>query len=143
MADITSANSTLMLGVTGLFTVPQQIAGYSSDDMYSMEAVDNKEIQLGADGNLSAGWIPQLKKMSVTLQADSPSNTLFEAIYAAEEAAQTPFFLFGVVNQPSVNRIYTLTKGVLSNYTPLADAKKVLQPRKFTITWQVTLGAPT
>lgn len=143
MSDITSANSVLMLGVTNLFTVPQQLAGFSADDMYEMAAVDTKEVVMGADGNLSAGYIPQIKVMSVTLQADSASNTFFETIYAAEEAAQTPFFMFGTISQPSVSRIYALTKGVLKNYTPLAAAKKTLAPRKFEIHWQVTLGAPT
>lgn len=143
MADITSANSVLMLGVTGLFTVPQQLQGFSQDDMYEMGAVDTKEVVIGVDGILSAGYIPQIKVMGVTLQADSASNTFFESIYASEEAAKAPFFMFGVINQPSINRVYTLTNGVLKNYKPLADAKKTLQPRKFEIHWQVTLGAPT
>ena len=143
MADITSANSVLMLGVAGLFTVPQQLAGFSADDMYEMAAVDNKEVMIGVDGILSAGWIPQIKVMSVSLQADSASNTFFESWYASEEAAKAPFFAFGVVNQPSISRVYTLANGVLKSYTPLASAKKTLQPRKFEIHWQVTLGAPT
>lgn len=143
MADITSANSVLYLGVTGLLTVPQQVAGFASDDMYSMANVDTKEVLLGADGILSAGWIPQIKVLEITLQADSPSNTLFEAAYAAEEAAKTPYFFFGIINQPSVSKAYTLTTGVMKNYSPMAAAKKVLQPRKFEIHFQVTLGAPT
>lgn len=143
MADITSANSTLVLGVTGLFTVPQQLQGFAADDMYSMAAVDNKEVQMGADGILSAGWIPQIKVLSITLQADSASNTFFESVYAAEEAAKAPFFFFGAINQPAVSKLYTLTNGVMKSYSPMADAKKVLQPRKFEIHFQVTIGAPT
>jgi hypothetical protein len=81
--------------------------------------------------------------MNVTLQADSPSNTFFESWYAAEEAAKDALFAFGVVNQPSISRVYTLANGVLTNYTPFAEAKKTLQPRKFQIKWQITLGAPT
>lgn len=143
MSSITSANSVLMIGVTGLYTVPQQLQGFGADDMYSMEAVENKEVVLGADGVMSAGWIPQIKTMSVTLQADSASNDFFEAWYAAEEAAQDAYFAFGVVTQPAVSKSYTLTRGVLSNYTPLAEAKKVLQPRKFQIKWNVVIGVPT
>jgi hypothetical protein len=143
MADITSANSVLMIGVTGLFTVPQQLQGFAQDDMYEIANVDTKEVLMGADGNLSAGYIPQIKVMSVTLQADSPSNTFFESWYAAEEAAQAPFFAFGVINQPSVSKAYTIKTGVLKNYSPLAAAKKTLQPRKFEIHWQLTIGVPT
>lgn len=143
MADITSANSVLLIGVNGLYTVPQQLQGFGQDDAYSMEAVENKEVQLGVDGVLSAGWIPQIKTMSVTLQADSASNDFFEAWYASEEAAKSAYFAFGTVIQPAVNKMYTLTNGVLSNYTPLAEAKKVLQARKFQIKWQVVIGVPT
>jgi hypothetical protein len=132
-----------MLGIAGLYTTPQQLAGFSEDDMYSMEAVETKEVKMGVDGVLSAGYIPQIKTMSVTLQADSASNTFFEAWYAAEEAAQDAFFAFGVLNQPSVSRAYTLTNGVLTNFTPFAEAKKTLSPRKFQIKWQLVLGAPT
>lgn len=142
MADITSSNSTLFLGVTSFFTVPQQIAGFATDDMYSMAAVDTKEIMLGADGILSAGWIPQIKILEITLQADSPSNTFFESVYAAEEAAKAPFFFFGNINQPAISRNYTLVNGAMKNYKPLADAKKVLQPRRFEIHFQVALGVP-
>ncbi|MFM0141734.1 phage tail fiber protein [Paraburkholderia sp. RL18-085-BIA-A] len=143
MADITSANSTLLIGISGLFTVPQQLQGFSADDAYEMAAVDNKEISLGVDGVLSAGWIPAVKVLSVTLQADSASNTFFETWFASEEAARTPYFGFGVITQPSINRIYTLTNGVLKNYTPLAQAAKTLRPRKFEIHFQTVLGAPT
>jgi hypothetical protein len=41
-----------------------------------------------------------------------------------------------------VGRNYTLTNGVMKNYSPMAGAKKVLQPRKFEIHFQVTLGVP-
>jgi hypothetical protein len=143
MADITSANSVLTLGVTNLFTVPQQLQGFSQDDMYSMANVDTKEVMIGVDGILSAGYIPQIKVLEITLQADSASNTFFETVYAAEEAARAPFFFFGAISQPSISKLYTLTNGVLKNYSPMSQAKKVLQPRKFEIHFQVTLGAPT
>lgn len=142
MADITSSNSTLFLGVTNLFAVPQQLQGFAADDMYSMANVDTKEVMMGADGILSAGYVPQIKILEVTLQADSASNTFFESVYAAEEAAKAPFFFFGNINQPAVSRNYTLINGVMKNFSPMAAAKKVLQPRKFEIHFQVTLGAP-
>jgi len=140
--SITSANSTLFLGVTGLFTVPQQLQGFGADDAYSMEAVENAEVIMGVDGTMSSGWVPQIKTMNITLQADSASNTFFEAWYAAQEAAREIFPAFGNVTQPGVKKTYPLINGVLSNYTPLSESKKVLQPRKFQIKWQVVLGAP-
>ena len=139
--NITSANSVLALGVTGLYTIPQQLQGFGADDAYSVDAVDVAETLMGVDGVMSSGWIPQIKVMNVTLQADSACNTFFETWYAAQEAGRTTFPAFGIATQDSVGRVYTLTNGVLANYTPLADAKKVLQPRTFQIKWESVIGA--
>lgn len=139
--NITSANSVLALAVAGLFPVPQQLQGFSADDMYSVDAVDVTESMIGVDGKKSAGYIPQIKTMNVTLQADSDSNTFFEAIYAAQEAAKTIYILSGIATQSAVGKVYTFTNGTIKNYAPLADAKKVLQPRKFTIEWESIIGA--
>ncbi len=140
--SITSANSVLMIGVIGLYTIPQQLQGFGVDDAYSMDVVEPAEVLMGVDGVMSSGWVPQIKTMHVNLQADSASNTFFEAWYAAQESAREIFPAFGVLNQDSVGRTYALTNGVLASYTPLAEGKKVLGPRKFMIKWQVAIGAP-
>ena len=140
--SLTSANSVLMLGVTGLYTVPQQLQGFSEGDAYSVDSVDVAETVMGVDGKLSGGYVPQIKTMSVVLQGDSPSNTFFEAWYAAQEAAKEAYTAFGLINQSSVSRTYALTKGFLVGYTPLADGKKILQPRKFSIRFESIVGAP-
>lgn len=139
--NITSANSVLALGVTGLYTIPQQLQGFGADDAYSMDAVDVAEVMMGVDGKMSSGWIPQIKTMNVVLQADSDSNTFFETWYAAQEAGRRAYIAFGVITQESVGRVYTLTNGILANYMPISDSKKVLQPRTFQIKWESVIGA--
>jgi hypothetical protein len=141
MANITSANSVLTLGVLNLFPVPQQLQGFGTDDAYSIDVVEVTESMMGVDAKMSSGWVPQIKTMHVNLQADSASNTFFEAWYAAQEAAQNPYFAFGIITQDSVGRNYVLTNGVLSGYTPLADSKRVLSPRKFSIRWESVIPA--
>ena len=141
--SITSANSVLYLGATGLFTVPQLMEGFAQDDMYDMDAVDNKELLMGVDGVLSAGWIPQIKKMNITLQADSSSNDFFDTVYANEESEKTSYALFGTLLQPALSKSYTLTNGYLVSYKPISDGKKILQPRKFAIHWQTVIAVPT
>jgi hypothetical protein len=142
MSSITSANSQLLLGVIGLYQVPQKLAGFGADDAYSMDAVETAEVVMGVDGIMSAGYVPQIKVMHVVLQADSDSNGFFEAWYAAQEAANEIYKAFGTIVQKSVGRTYVLTNGVLTNYAPIADAGKVLKPRKFQIKWNVVVGAP-
>jgi hypothetical protein len=139
--DITSANSILMLGITSLFSVPQQLQGFADGDSYSVDAVDVTESLMGVDGRKSSGWIPQIKTMSVTLQADSLSNTFFEAWYAAQEAGRTIYTAFGTVSQDAVKKVYVLTNGSLKNYAPLSDGGKTLKPRKFSIEWESIIGS--
>jgi hypothetical protein len=131
-----------MLGVTGLYTTPQQLQGFSDGDAYSVDSVDVAEVVMGVDGIMSSGRIPQIKTMNIVLQADSASNTFFEAWYAALEATNEVYKAFGVLRQPGVSRSYILTNGVLVGYSAFSDGKKILQPRKFSIKWNSIVGAP-
>jgi len=131
-----------MLGITDLYPVPQQLQGFAQDDAYSMTLVNVAEVLMGVDGKMSSGYIPQIKEMDISLQADSDSNNFFEAWYSAQEAGKVAFSAFGVIQYPAIGRIYTLTNGVLFGYTPISDAKKILQPRKFQIKWESVIGAP-
>ena len=142
MASITSSNSVYLLSITGLYAVPQQLQGFAADDIFDTESIETAETIMGADGKLSAGFIFVPIKQSVMLQADSDSNTLFEAWYAAEQTAREKSFANGVVHLPGIGRSYVMTNGVLTTYAPISDAKKVMQPRKYGITWESIKGAP-
>jgi hypothetical protein len=141
-ATLTSANSTLVLTVPDVFPVPQTIQGYSTDDMFGMEAVTGVETLLGVDGRLSAGWIPVEKRMTITLQADSPSVVMFEVWFQSSQVARDSFSCDGVLNYPSVGRVYTMFNGFLTSFAPMPDARKILQPRRFQITWEDVFSAP-
>lgn len=142
MSSITSANSIFMLTIPGLYAAPQQLQGFAAEDIFDTEDIDTSEEYMGADGKLSAGFIFVPVKQSVMLQADSASITLFEAWYAAEQAAREKFFAQAIVQIPSIKRTYLLKNGVLKGYKPIPDAKKVLQPRKFGFVWESVTGAP-
>lgn len=142
MADITSANSVLAIGVNSVFPQAQILQGFAQDDAYTMPSVETTENRMGVDGIKSAGWIPQLKEMEIILQPDSPSISFFESWYAAQEAARDILVAFGSIDQPAIGRTYVLTNGTLKNYSPFATAKKVLEPRRFSIVFQAALGAP-
>lgn len=133
---ITAANAVFTLAVNGVFNVAQQLQQFSADDVFDTEAVESAEIMMGVDGHLSAGFVFVAVKQSITLQADSPSNLIFEAWQQAQKTARDLFFAQGGVILPSVGRAYTMTRGVLTSYPPIPDAKKVLQPRKYGITWE-------
>ena len=139
---ITSANTVLLLGVTGLLDVPQQIQGFATDDIFSSETVHPVETMMGVDGLLSGGYVPTEKPTVITLMAGSASNDFFDAWQAGQDANLTAYTAFGYLSYPSIGKAFVLTTGFLTDYVPIADSKKLLQPRKFGIKWQSIVGSP-
>ena len=133
---ITSANSVFTIVVPGLFPVPVQLRGYSSDRAFTAEAVDLAEVQMGVDGRMTAGFVPNPVKQTITLQADSPSKDIFTALIQAMKTAREVYFVSGSIALPSTREVFTLTRGILTNAKQIPDAQKVLQPVDYVITWE-------
>jgi hypothetical protein len=133
--SVTSSNVVLMLAVTGIFTAPVQIQGFAPDQAFNGDSVERAETMIGVDGFMAAGYIPALIPLSVTLLPSSPSVAFFETWNAQQLALQDLFIANGTINYPSIGKKYTLSNGVLQGFSPLPDAKKVLQPRVFKIIW--------
>jgi len=140
MATITSANSVLTLAVAGVFGSATNIQGFAVDDAFESEAVQQSETLMGVDGHLSGGkvWVPY--KMTVHLQADSPSVQIFDAWRAAQDAAVDVYVANGTIVLPSTGFTYTLVNGYLTTATPFPAVKKTLQPVVYEITWQTIIG---
>lgn len=133
---ITSANSVFTLVVVGLFPAPVQLRGYASDKAFTTEAVDLAEVQMGVDGRMTAGFVPNPVKQTITLQADSPSKDIFTAVIQAMKTAREVFYISGSISLPSTGESFTLTRGILTNAKQIPDAQKVLQPVDYVITWE-------
>ncbi len=142
MASITDADTVLVLGLPLILPTPQQIQGFSTDDIFSSAPFSPVHVQMGVDGNLSGGFVPVEKKTEIMLQADSPSNDFFDSWEALQEANLTAYICAGILTYPSLGRTFTMTKGFLTNYSPIASSKKTLQPRRYEITWQTIIGVP-
>lgn len=133
---ITSANSVFTIVVPGLFPAPVQLRGYSSDKAFTTEAVALAEVQMGVDGRMTAGFVPNPVKQTITLQADSPSKDIFTALIQAMKTAREVYFVSGSIALPSTGEAFTLTRGILTNAKQIPDAQKVLQPVDYVITWE-------
>lgn len=142
MATLTSANSVFTLTVLSVFPSPQTLQGYATDDMFSVDGFQSVETAMGVDGYLSAGYTPMPKVMTVTLQADSPSLPVFDNWFAAQRVIKDAIVAAGILTVPSLRLTHTLVRGFLSSYTPLASARKILQPRAMQITWQDIITSP-
>ena len=142
MGDITSANAVFLVTIPGIgLAVPTQLQGFSADDIFDFDDVDATETMMGVDGILSGGMIYAPKPQNISLQADSPSLALFDAWYEAQQANTAAYPAFGNITLTAIGTTYALSTGYLTRYKPLADAKRVLQPRRFRITWQSVVPA--
>ena len=141
MGTITSANSVFTLSIPDVFPSPVQLEGYAVDDAFDTENVDTAEAQIGVDGRLSAGFTPYLVKQTIHLQADSDSLDVFENWRGAMSAATEVLFASCTILLPSTGRVYVGTKGVLTKAKPLPDAKKVLGPQAYEVTWETLTAA--
>jgi hypothetical protein len=133
---ITSANSVFTLVIPGLFPAPVQLRGYAVDKAFAVESVDLAEVQMGVDGRMTAGYVPNATKTTISLQADSPSRDIFSAWIQATKTAREVFFASGSISLPSTGETYTLTRGVLQNVPQVPTAAKVLQAMDFVIVWE-------
>jgi len=136
MSTLTTANSSLYLTIVGVFNTPVKIQGYATDDAFAISELTNAETFIGVDGKLSAGFTPFIVPLSISLQADSASNAVFDAWIAAESATKDKYEAHIVIMLPATNELYTLSRGFLKSFSAMPAAKKVLQPRKYNIEFQ-------
>jgi hypothetical protein len=140
--NLTSANSIIMLTVAGLYDSPQQLQEFAAEDIFDTAMVSNAEVVMGADGVMSYGYVFTTRVQTFHIQANSPSATIFDDWINAEEQARDKFTAGAVITLPGLGATWTLTNGVLSSFSMMPDAKKILQPRSFVITWNKMVGAP-
>ena len=140
---ITSADAILTMTQPTLFPNPQQIQNFGTDDVYDTDQIRTLEAMMGVDGVLSFGFVFVPVLQNYTLMADSPSTTnFFDVIYTQQRAAKTTYPVNGVIVLPSLGKKFIMTNGGLSNYKVAPDAKRVLQPQKFQITWESIVPSP-
>jgi len=141
MSTITSANSSFALIVPGVYSAPQSIQGYATDDAFTAEAVEKVEAMMGIDGKLSAGYIFNPYKMTITLQADSASLALFTNWQLAQDAVREVIAASATIIIPSIGFKYAMSNGYLTRFQAMPEAKKTLGPPKYEITWEKIIGA--
>lgn len=142
MSTLTTANSAVTVVVRGLFPVPQHLQGYATDDSFATEDVNPMEVQMGVDGQLSAGFVPYSTAITFTFQADSPSIAMFDTVLEAQKSQKEGFIFDATIIIQGTGEKYACTKGFMTTATPMSTAKKMLQPRKFTLTFQDVSKAP-
>lgn len=142
MATLTSADAVITLTVAGIFDTPVQLQQFMAEDIFDMPSVTHAEVVMGADGVLSSGFVFTPRVQNFALQANSPSCQFLDDWINAEEQAIDTFRADGTVTLRGIGKVWTMTNGVLTTFSPIPDAKKILQGRKFSITWNRVTPAP-
>jgi hypothetical protein len=141
MSTITSANSSFAIVIPGVYSAPRSIQGYATDDAFATEAIEKVETKMGIDGKLSAGYIFNPYKMSITLQGDSASFDIFTNWQLAQDAVREVIAAAATIIIPSIHYKFAMSNGYLSKFQAMPEAKKTLDPLKFEITWEKVIGA--
>lgn len=124
---LTTANAVMTATIEALYPQAQQIQGFSADDVFGFSEVENGEYSMGIDGKLSAGFVFNEIPFTVTLQADSPSLTLFDNVWNYEVANRTKLNQDWTVALPALGKRFTLSGGFMRTWKA-PDGKKILQP---------------
>ena len=141
MASITDANAQILISIPSLFPVPQNLQGFAVEDIFDVDPIEPVETLMGVDGILSAGFVFVPINQTFALQADSPSIVIFDTWWTQMQVIKDVFFANATILLPGLSKKWAMNQGVLTNYKPMPDAKKVLQPQRFRITWQSALPA--
>lgn len=141
--SITSASAILQISVATIFPTPQQIQQFSADNIFEIDELEVAETSMGVDGVLSAGWVWNEVSWNISLQANSPSNALFDQWYQAEQTAQDKYAASGIVTLKSIGTKFILSNGFLKRFTPMPAAGKTLHTRRFGIAWNKVSAAPS
>ena len=136
MSSITSADAIFILTVPELGIIGHRLQGFSVDDAFSTDNKIYAETQVGVDGKLSAGYTPTKTTQQLTLQADSESRKIMNAILEAMETTKRIYYMSGTITLPATSESFTLTKGVIVSGKKAPDAKKLLNPIPYTIDWE-------
>jgi hypothetical protein len=143
MPDITGANAIFTIAVLSVFPAPIQLQGFSAEDVFDTDPIESAEVVMGVDGVLSTGFVFVPVKQTITLQADSASNAIFDAWWAANQVLKKSLAATGIIILTAVNTKWALINGALTSYQPIPNTHKRLQPRRFGITWQAVSPAIT
>lgn len=140
--SLSAANAVITLSIAGLFNAPQQLQGFAADDVFETDALESVEVLMGVDQKLSGGFVAAPLKQMFSLQSDSPSIFIFDQWWQAMKAAADTFQASGVIILTTVGTKWTMNNGFLTSYMPLPTTKKLIQPRKFQITWESGVSVP-
>ena len=126
--DITAANASAVMTVEDLYPNGIKLERFSTDAAIVADSQQVAETRMGVDGKMAAGVTPNIYPVTVTLEANSPTDTSFYTIYVPMNANKRLYVCNLTIKIPSIGRTYQFSNGVLQTANPMPALNKVLAP---------------
>lgn len=136
IGNITDADAVVVLTVDELYPAGVQMQGFSTDTAWTAGDSQIAEARMGVDGRLSAGYTPQPRTITISLEASSPSLEVMRNIVENSRVNKGVYTCHMQITIPAQGKEYNLTNGVLQTAHDLSDGKKVLDPSSFTFLFE-------
>lgn len=130
---LTSMNSTLVLSQDEYFPAGVQIEGFSTDAMIQADDAEKGIAVMGVDGKMSVARVPYITNFTVTLQSDSDSNGVFDAIEDYERIKRNPLKCRFTLTVPALNAAYTFNNCIITNVNPIPPHARTIGARAYKI----------
>jgi hypothetical protein len=83
-----------------------------------------------------AGQTPNIKTVTIHLEASSPSVQYLTLLKQAQETNRTIYPVSMIISIPSIGKRISYSNGVLQSAKDLPDGKKILDPTSWTFHFQ-------
>jgi hypothetical protein len=134
--DITSANCKLVMTVEELFPSGIDLQMFSTDQSFSQGDSQVAETRMGVDGKMVAGYTPNIKVVTVSLEASSPSYASLAQVYKASEANKKIYPVTLTAKSPALKLTWKWSTGVLYSGTIIPPAQKIFGPTTWVFHFQ-------
>ena len=131
VGDITSANAKVILTVDELFPQGVTLQMFSADTAYNTDSIPVAVARMGVDGYMAAGQTPNIKQVSITLEACSPSVAPLSTLHKAMDQYRRIYPCKLVISLPSIGQTMTYSDGVLISGTAIPAGGRVLSPTQW------------
>lgn len=136
--DITSANSSISCADA---LGNHNLEGYAADSALGAEIAKITETRMGVDGQMSAGYVPSIKRFQIDFEASSSSIAHFMDLAMLAQTTKTPQPVVMTVTIPAVGKRF-ICNGVLTDYPPVFNIKRTLDPMSFSFDFQEIIPMP-
>lgn len=126
--DITSANASIIVTVEDLFPAGFKLEQFSTDSAVSEGDETFAETRMGVDLQMVAGYVDQIKTLTVVMEPSSPSILYMNQWIKAQRTNRKVYWAKIVITIPSISQVLKYSDCVLKTGKLLPDVKQVLDP---------------